>query len=90
MLDKVKSYLIIPLSDSEEDEFLIFLIEAAKNKLAASGVKDIQVKQMKVLYELVICMLVCFWHEHRDEQGNIPPGVEGIINQLRYSGGDNY
>lgn len=88
MLDKVKNYLIIPLEFDDEDQFLVDLIEAAKIELAATGVREKQTEQFKALYELAICMLVCFWHEHRDEQGNIPPGVIGIVNQLRYSGGE--
>ena len=81
-VDELKKYLKIEFED--DDELLAILFDAAKETLAQSGVSETVSDKNK--YKLAIYMLVAHYYENRGEAGSgnaMPPGMPGIIEQLR-------
>ncbi len=78
-----KEYLRI--DGTEEDTFLGFLIDSAKEYLANAGVKESESRT----YQLAILMLVTHWYENREQNvvgkttSAIDHGLRSIILQLR-------
>lgn len=79
-LDELKTYLRI--DGSEDDQLLTFLIDAAKEKLAESGVPE----SNKALYKLAVMFLVGINYENRDPAQKIEGfnyALQSIILQLK-------
>lgn len=83
MLELTKEYLRI--DGAEDDGFLSFLIDSAKEYLGNAGVPDSNSKT----YELAILMLVTHWYENREQNivgkttTAIEHGIQSIILQLK-------
>lgn len=78
-LNQVKGYLRV---DGNEDDVLIAsLMIAADEYLLGAGAKNTASK----LYEVVQCMLIALFYEHRDtatDKITIPPVINNLITQL--------
>lgn len=81
-LEKAKEYLRI--DGDQDDELLGLLINAAKEYMSNSGVKE----QESDLYQLGIMMLVTHWYENREPVSVTLPhaltmGLQSVILQLK-------
>ncbi|QBP06941.1 head-tail connector protein [Virgibacillus phage Mimir87] len=87
LIKTVKEYLRI--DGAEDDNFLGFLIDSAKEYLANAGVKE-QTESNQ--YQLAIIMLVTHWYENREQNqygkisSAIEYGLQTIILQLKAGG----
>ena len=83
----VKEYLRV--DGAEDDKFLGFLIDSAKEYLSNAGVKE---KSESKQYQLAIIMLVTHWYENREQNqygkisSAIEHGLQTIILQLKAGG----
>jgi len=82
-LDRLKQYLRI--DGTEEDDFLGFLMETAKEFLKGAGVEESESNR----YELAVMILVSHWYENREAIGKVTSQIEyslqSLILQLKYS-----
>lgn len=65
-----------------EDEYLNTLIESSKEFLENAGVKQ---NDSKTLYKIAVVKIATEWYMNREINTELPRGIVGIINQLRYS-----
>lgn len=65
-----------------EDEYLNTLIESSKEFLENAGVKQ---SDSKTLYKIAVVKIATEWYMNREINTELPRGIVGIINQLRYS-----
>lgn len=89
LLELSKTYIRI---DSEEDEVFLkeVLIPATENYFKNAGINtNYYSNKEDPLYKLAVQMLVCNWYEKRGcNVSDIPKGIKGIINQLKFGLGD--
>jgi uncharacterized phage protein (predicted DNA packaging) len=83
-LNQVKGYLRV---DGSDDDILIgSLMLAAHEYLRGAGAKNTESK----LYQVVQCMLIALFYEHRDtatDKITIPPVINNLITQLAVRSG---
>lgn len=84
-LAQVKGYLRV---DGEDEDVLISaFLTAAEEYVDGAGVKQKEGK----LYEVVVCMLVALFYEHRDTASDkitISPVINNLITQLATRSGN--
>lgn len=93
-LSTLKEFLRI--DGTGEDEFLGFLVEAAKQDLENSGVHEDRIAEKdEKIYQLAVMMLVTHWYENRmtvteakNSQRPMIYGLESIIIKLKSYGGE--
>ena len=82
LLDDVRKYAADDIGDIDQN-----YIDSAEAYLTNAGVT---MDETKPLYCLLVKMIVTNWYDNRVPAGTVaaqPLGIDGIITQLKYSGG---
>lgn len=78
MLKQIENFIRV---DEEDEEIINGFIDAAKEYIQNSGVKE---NENSALYRLAVCIITAHFYENRTVTDDIPKGAKIIINQLYY------